>query len=366
MINLMFFNKNNEFVNIADFETLTWTRNFYTTGTFSATLPMTEKNVSLCELGNRIYIKDNNPDSEIGIITTIIKTLGTNGQETLQIGGSFSDVLLAQRICWETVSESNATVSLFIISLLWGNAIGTSNSDRDIPNFNTELTSNTIFEWLTKQTTYGNLLTTIQDLLTSYEYSGYNRFDLNDKMLYFNAKKGIDRTASQDVNAKALFSRSFYNVVTQTATESSKDYANCALIGGEGEGDNRILTTVGDATGLDRYEIFVDAKDLTKTVDEVTMTDAEYLEALQRRGNEKLAERKKVQSLEGTYRMDDLSDADLGDYVTVFDKDWNLQLDTQITTIARTYNRGTTETSVTFGNKAASIFSKVDKLRNGE
>ena len=56
------------------------------------------------------------------------------------------------------------------------------------------------------------------------------------------------------------------------------------IVGGAGDGANRIYVTVGGGTGFDLREVFLDAKDINKD----QLTDAQYLEALKTRGQEYL------------------------------------------------------------------------------
>ncbi len=46
--------------------------------------------------------------------------------------------------------------------------------------------------------------------------------------------------------------------------------------------------------GLQRKDLYVDARDLQQKSNDVTLTDAQYKEALINRGINKLAERKKI------------------------------------------------------------------------
>ena len=70
------------------------------------------------------------------------------------------------------------------------------------------------------------------------------------------------------------------------------------LVGGEGEGADRRYTTVGGGSGLNRRELFTDARDISSNVgSDDALTDAEYMAQLQQRGKEKI-------SLTGTlYRL---------------------------------------------------------------
>lgn len=75
---------------------------------------------------------------------------------------------------------------------------------------------------------------------------------------------------------------------------------NVTLVAGEGEGAARKTSIVGTASGLERRELFTDARDISSDVGEgKTLTSAEYTEQLNQRGTEKLSEYKTVTSFEG-------------------------------------------------------------------
>lgn len=67
-----------------------------------------------------------------------------------------------------------------------------------------------------------------------------------------------------------------------------------AIVAGSGEGTERKVVRLNDdLMGLDRRELFVDAKDLSTTTSEgETIPESEYMEQLKQRGSEKLSENK--------------------------------------------------------------------------
>ena len=85
--------------------------------------------------------------------------------------------------------------------------------------------------------------------------------------------------------------------------ESKKTLKTVTLVAGEGEGADRRTTTVacasGAGTGLNRRELYTDARDVSSTVDNETLTDAEYNAQLSQRGLENLAENIATKSFEG-------------------------------------------------------------------
>ena len=137
-----------------------------------------------------------------------------------------------------------------------------------------------------------------------------------------------------------------------------------ALIGGEGEGKDRVLTEINNnVSGLDRLEIFVDARDLKKESNDNTLTEEEYLKILQQRGKEKLYQNLSTNTFEGTINL--LSnnsykrDFELGDIVTILDRKWNITINTRITEIEEVYENGGKSINVIFGNKIPTILDKI-------
>ena len=141
----------------------------------------------------------------------------------------------------------------------------------------------------------------------------------------------MDQTDREPV----IFADEYDNLISSEYLRDLTGYANVAVIAGEGEGSARTWAGVdatgkasGTYAGLNRYEMYVDARDVQKkTTDkngkEITLTNAQYKAQLQARGLEKLTEAGKTESFGGDadtgsyiYR----TDYDVGDLVTVRDK----------------------------------------------
>ena len=112
--------------------------------------------------------------------------------------------------------------------------------------------------------------------------------------------KRQDRSYDQSANPYVVFSPKFENIINSNYVESKSALKTVTLVGGEGEGSARKYTTVGGGSGLNRRELFTDARDISSDVgDGVVLSDAEYTAQLQQRGKEKLAENTDVTSFEG-------------------------------------------------------------------
>lgn len=95
------------------------------------------------------------------------------------------------------------------------------------------------------------------------------------------------------------YSPQWGNLLNAGWSFADTDYANVALVQGAGEGDERATVWVGDvnATGADRRELYIDARDV-QPEDGETSTSQSYLEKLADRGGEKLLAQLRTGSIE--------------------------------------------------------------------
>lgn len=136
--------------------------------------------------------------------------------------------------------------------------------------------------------------------------------------------------------------------------DSKNDYCNVAKVGGAGEEMARVFTTVGNATGLNRYEMFVDDAGTQK---EDGQTDTDYLAALTQDGNEALAEHLIISSLDANVAASE--DIQLGDKVTVMDKELGLKMNTFVSAIQDIYEGTDHSRNITFGYDVPTIYTKM-------
>ena len=186
--------------------------------------------------------------------------------------------------------------------------------------------------------------------------------DLQNKEMLFDVYQGLDRTAGQSENAPAIFSKEFENILHQEYTDSLNNYRTIALVAGEGEGSGRKLVTVGGGTGFDRYELFIDARDLQQE----DMTNEEYEAVLTDRGQSKLAEMKEIQTFESKININSnlkyKEDFNLGDIVTCTSKKWGITIDTRITEVEEIYEETGFDVNITFGNSIPTLIDKIKQV----
>lgn len=179
------------------------------------------------------------------------------------------------------------------------------------------------------------------------------RADYKNKIFYFEVYEGKDHSKNQTGNKRVIFSEVYKNINKATYTANRQNYKTHAVVFGDGEGTARTVmeaTIDAQATGWERRELMVDARDISRD----GMTTAQYQSALIQRGNEKLAEYGIVECLEANtlpfVNFSYKKDYDLGDIVTVNKKAWGMEMDKRITEIQEIYENGGFSIVPTFGD----------------
>ena len=361
---LYIFDASLNFVGLLDnFTSLQWIRRYSRCGEFELHCSLNPETLALLQRGNIIWKKD---DPEAGYIEYRQMAQDAEGKETLVIKGKFLSGYLNRRIIWGQ-EILQATAESAMRTLVTKHGITPTDTNRIIPNLILGALKG-YPQAVNYQTSYKNLLDEIENLCGLSELGYRVGFDIPNKKLVFEVYEGLDRTSGQSLNPRCIFSREFENILTQQYTDSLNNYRNLALVGGMGEGAARKLVTIGSSVGLDRFELFDDAKDLTNVVNEVTLTDPEYTATLAERGNSKLAETQEIQTFDSTININSnlvyRTDYNLGDIVTCVSKKWGLTLDSRITEITEIYEESGLSINVTFGNSIPTLLSLIkQKMR---
>ena len=236
-----------------------WADRYHATGDCELYVPATAENLAMLR---KNYFLQKVGNKMVCQIKKIELTTSAEDGNYLTITGHDAKALLDQRIIWNT-QNADGNVEDFIRSIVDG-ALGSTAPDyRQIIDSGGNLLfylgdSAGFTEATTEQVSYKNVGEKIRDCCLKYGW-GY-RVILDDGKLYFELYKGTDRTAT------VVFSDNYENLSATKYTEDETKMGNVALIAGEGEGAARSKTTTGTAEGYDRYEVYVDAKDLSKTI----------------------------------------------------------------------------------------------------
>lgn len=287
-------NTNLETVGLVEsYKSIIWTNRYFEPGDFELYLPASKAMIDLLK-ENYYLVREGYEDNAMIISSISIKTDIENGDD-MTVTGKCLKSILARRIIWEQTTL-NGKVEACIRQLITSNCIEPKLTERKIDKL--ELgTAAGLTETIRSQYTGTNLQEAIDEICTTAGYGYDIKLDLKRKKFIFEMYEGLDRSYRQTKNPYVVFSNEYENLLTTNYNYSKENYRNVARIAGEGEGNERKFTTVGTAADLDRYELFVDAKDISSNEGEIITT--EYTALLQQRGNEKLAEKSYTEQFDG-------------------------------------------------------------------
>lgn len=330
------------------FRTLIWVRRYEALGCFE--LYAAKEYFDLLNSGRYLYRND---ADELGVIDEVNYSQDENGGRESYAKGNFAEVLLSNRVV-ESAVTLTGNIETIMRNLVTRTAISPANSDRVIKHLRLGEISG-ISGNLELQVTGDNLSEKLYEIGNAQEISHRVRYDYLTNDLAFEVWKGKDRRDGQTVNSWAIFSNSFYNIRNVVYNRNSNAYKNVAYVAGAGEGAERIIVTVDvRSPGEERRELWVDARDLQPKDDEGNQIPTSVYQAqLIQRGKEKLAEYRKVETInsgiDATANLIYKKDFDLGDYCTYVNTEINISTNKRITEIMETYEGGAMELAVTFG-----------------
>lgn len=284
---------------IDTFESLIWTDRYYEAGDFEIYTAATTEMIRVLKPDYYLWTKDS---EHVMIIEGIeIKSDFENGNKLIVTGRSLESIL-DRRIIWGQ-TNIDTTLQNGIKTLLNLNVINPTDVNRKIPNFIFSQSSNIEINSMFLQTQYNgeNLYDAIVDICKSNGVGFKITLDDSNRFV-FELYYGIDRTYNQIEYPSIIFSNDFDNLVNSDYLTSKKDFKTISMIGGEGEGDERITASVsisGTYNNLNRREIFTDASHVSKKSDDRELTDEEYNAQLKQKGLEDLADKIITESFEG-------------------------------------------------------------------
>ncbi|WP_313758572.1 siphovirus ReqiPepy6 Gp37-like family protein [Tissierella sp.] len=347
---------------IESFISFRWIRRYHKSGSFELHCNLTIDALQLLKIDNILWLKG---DDEAGYIVCRNIKQNSRGEEILVVKGSFLTSYLDRRINWYQITHDGLAID-FMKKIINDNAINPLNPNRKIPLliFNSDATYK---DKISYQNTYGNVLEQLENISRITNIGYRIRFDYVNKKLIFETYKGENRSINQSNDAPAVFSREFENILEQEYMESLDNYKNTVLVAGEGEGTGRKIVTIEEGEGLDRYELFVDARDLQSEKENgEKISEDKYIEMLVNRGKTKLAELKKVESFDSKINLKSnliyKEDFDLGDIVTVLNKKWGVIIDARITEIEEVYESNGFNVNIIFGNDAPGLIEKIKQV----
>ena len=326
---------NKEFEKIAivdNYSSLMWCKRYYDIGALDLQIEATIENINLFKQGYYITRDD---DETVFIIKCIHIDTEENHDNNLIVGAVDIKSILSQRIIWNTIIF-NGTVENYIRKMITENIIDPKWTGRQISNFKLK-DERYVKGIITQQCSYDNLGEKVIDLCRNYNLGW--KVTLEDGVFYFDMYEGINRSINQTENNPIVFSPRYENLTSSVYDFNSTEYKNAALIGGQGEGKDRVLTSVENGAGLERFEIFVDDSSSSSN-SETEITEEEYLSQLQAKGKEELAKCSITTEFEGEIVVDSYEykkEYDLGDIITI-ENEYGISVDARIVEVVETWD----------------------------
>lgn len=310
------------------FSSLLWNIEYYKCGAFEVYIAASPRNIEIFQTG-RIVGRDDDKE-HFGLIESVELETDSEDGDYLIIKGRFLICLLERRIIYPTFNFTKfVSYSQIVMNVVQYNAC--TSGFRKIPGLVVGCSSGTCWDAKTKlQVSYDNLMEwvyTICEKISGTANIRLSKIDNEQYEMIFELLQGTDRSILQEVNPHIIFSDRYNNLLSFTYFTDTSVKKNYAYVLGKGEGEKRKRTTYFEGTepsSLDRYEVYIDAKDISDEEQEngetKPISDAEYIELLKEKGNQNLIPTKTksesqiaVQSTQFQYGVDYF----VGDFVTV-------------------------------------------------
>lgn len=333
-------------------------------GSWQMQVPYTSDNIALIKNGKYVLF-------DKGIFGEVLRIdKKTEDRVTITLKGELICRILSFR-CFLKTSLYSGQISSIVRSMITNNFITPTDAKRTISDLvlATDPKYAPIVGTANMQRTGGEISTEIANILEAYGLGfevypnlGIEYIDdvpsTNITSLEFRILKGSDRSiGNSEGNGEVVFAISLNNMLGTEYTKDSFDEKTTAVVAGEGEGLDRIVLEAGDlvSTGLNRKELYVDARDL-QTVDSAgnTIPAQTYRDNLTARGIETLKDYISSESLSGEIDTNSSKfaygvDYFKGDIVSALDDDLGIEIKAKITEVTISDTSSGKRVDVTFG-----------------
>lgn len=344
------------------YEYLQYTESIRDIGTFELRATLnddTRRFIKAAELQYYYLMFD---ETYIAKVEKITQSDEETGIDTVVITGRNSLFILAKRVIKGTV-EFNGKTAQYIKTLIESNVTGAELGRRRI---NAEVILDdeeyllTQCNTINKQVTGGYVWDEVYEALEQDKLGIYmvpilqnvsETEDYNVDHWEIHITAGVNRTKGNYLNNPSVtFSQSLSNIARTTYERDITNFGTIYYVAGEGEGEGRKWFEVADkeeeelASGWDRAEIWVDARDVQSTTDggDTTLPDEDYEGLIANRAGEKMKDHQETITYEATITKASRpytygKDYNKADFVTVVDNKLGIELQAQIIGLTTTY-----------------------------
>lgn len=388
---LWIFNENLRRIGLLrQYEMAQWSNKFRDIGTFSINARYVDENLFLLDKTKTYYIllymsSDETKSEQWNTLHNVFGKIekvskeddeDTDYPSTIKIEGRLMPFLFSKRVIANTLDYKNMELITYIRDLI--TKCFEKNTERYVDMNISCQKDNKVYDatFITKQITGGQLWEEMSDYFEQYKLGiviapKINKtFELSSvygehlsglsNVAGFEVliKTGVDRTRGNGLNT-VIFSKSLSNIKRASYSYNSESDMNVAYIAGEGEGAERKWYEIqkdseNKKSAWNREELWIDARDIqSEGEDDTTLTDEEYDKLIEQRAYEKFQENAIMDEYSATVNEHNqryvyMRDYDLGDWVTIQDRDLGIEIDAQIVEVTTTLQNNETINDITF------------------
>ncbi|MCJ0932542.1 hypothetical protein MST22_15450, partial [Virgibacillus halodenitrificans] len=355
---------------IDTYQSLQFGRSYHSIATFELHVNRYMHEAEKLEKGNLIAL--NKQSNKVAIIMSKEIALDQNGKETenFKLTGYTLDGLMTRRLTEPPSNDSHdrvkgnaETVMKHYVSKHF---VHPDDPDRIFPHMEiaTDRKRGNYFEWESRFKIVADELENI----SVKSGLGWGIFaDFKTKKLIFDVIEARDLTQDNPFgNHPVFFSPEFETIKSQGFINSDNDLKTVGYVGGQGEGAERKVIKLGNKTGWDRIETFIDARDVGEGEEDEKLTPEQIEQQLTERGQSKMSEMGTIYTLEAEILTPTQEspfqyekDFDLGDKVDVVNKSWGLKMTAPITEFMEIHEPGGFRLEGTFGRSRPTLISKI-------
>lgn len=388
---LWIFNENLRRVgSLRKYEMAQWNNKFRDIGTFSINARYVDENLFLLDKTKTYYVllymsndktKSDSWNTLHNVFGKIEKVSKENDEDTdypstIKVEGRLMPFLFSKRVIAGTFDYKNMELIAYVTDLI--TRCFEKNTERYVDMNISCQKDNKVYEdtFITKQITGGQLWEEMSDYFEQYklgiviapkidktfelssEYGEHLSGLSNVAGFEVLIKTGVDRTRDNGLNT-VIFSKSLSNIKRASYSYDSESDMNVAYIAGEGEGVERKWYEIqkdleNKKSAWNREELWIDARDIqSEGEDDTTLIDEEYDKLIEQRAYEKFQENAVMDEYSATVNEHNqryvyMRDYDLGDWVTIQDRDLSIEIDAQIVEVTTTLQNNETINDITF------------------
>ncbi len=388
---LWIFNENLRRVGLLrQYEMAQWSNKFRDIGTFSINARYVDENLFLLDKTKTYYVllymsndktKSDSWNTLHNVLGKIEKVSKENDEDadypsTIKVEGRLMPFLFSKRVIAGTFDYKNMELIAYVTDLI--TRCFEKNTGRYVDMNISYQKDNKVYEdtLITKQITGGQLWEEMSDYFEQYklgiviapkidktfelssEYGEHLSGLSNVAGFEVHIKTGVDRTRGNGLNT-VIFSKSLSNIKRASYSYNSESDMNVAYIAGEGAGEERKWYEIqkdseNKKSAWNREELWIDARDIqSEGENDTTLTDEEYNKLIEQRAYEKFQENSVMDEYSATVNEHNqryvyMRDYDLGDWVTIQDRDLSIEIDAQIVEVTTTLQNNETINDITF------------------